>query len=242
MKSEKSIRIDKYLSNMGIGSRKDIKKHIKMGRVKINEKIVKESNDSVNKNDIVRFDNEVIEYEEFTYIMMNKPQGVISATEDKYQNTVLDILEDRYKNRGLFPAGRLDKDTEGLLILTNNGTLAHNMLSPKKHVTKKYLVKVVGRLGESDVKAFENKIVLEDGYECMPAKLDILESDEESLAIVEIKEGKFHQVKRMFLATDKTVVYLKRISMGPISLDESLKLGEYRKLTAEELNLLENYM
>jgi len=242
MKSEKSIRIDKYLSNMGIGSRKDIKKHIKMGRVKINEKVVKESNDSVNKNDIVRFDNEVIEYEEFTYIMMNKPQGVISATEDKYQNTVLDILEDRYKNRGLFPAGRLDKDTEGLLILTNNGTLAHNMLSPKKHVTKKYLVKVVGRLGESDVKAFENKIVLEDGYECMPAKLDILESDEESLAIVEIKEGKFHQVKRMFLATDKTVVYLKRISMGPISLDESLKLGEYRKLTAEELNLLENYM
>ncbi|MBP2028789.1 16S rRNA pseudouridine516 synthase [Acetoanaerobium pronyense] len=242
MKSEKSIRIDKYLSNMGIGSRKDIKKHIKMGRVKINEKIVKESNDSVNKNDIVRFDNEVIEYEEFTYIMMNKPQGVISATEDKYQNTVLDILEDRYKNRGLFPAGRLDKDTEGLLILTNNGTLAHNMLSPKKHVTKKYLVKVVGRLGESDVKAFENKIVLEDDYECMPAKLDILESDEESLAIVEIKEGKFHQVKRMFLATDKTVVYLKRISMGPISLDESLKLGEYRKLTAEELNLLENYM
>ena len=242
MKSEKSIRIDKYLSNMGIGSRKDIKKHIKMGRVKINEKIVKESNDSVNKNDIVRFDNEVIEYEEFTYIMMNKPQGVISATEDRYQNTVLDILEDRYKNRGLFPAGRLDKDTEGLLILTNNGTLAHNMLSPKKHVTKKYLVKVVGRLGESDVKAFENKIVLEDGYECMPAKLDILESDEESLAIVEIKEGKFHQVKRMFLATDKTVVYLKRISMGPISLDESLKLGEYRKLTAEELNLLENYM
>lgn len=242
MKSEKSIRIDKYLSNMGIGSRKDIKKHIKMGRVKINEKVVKESNDSVNKNDIVRFDNVVIEYEEFTYIMMNKPQGVISATEDKYQNTVLDILEDRYKNRGLFPAGRLDKDTEGLLILTNNGTLAHNMLSPKKHVTKKYLVKVVGRLGESDVKAFENKIVLEDGYECMPAKLDILESDEESLAIVEIKEGKFHQVKRMFLATDKTVVYLKRISMGPISLDESLKLGEYRKLTAEELNLLENYM
>lgn len=242
MKSEKSIRIDKYLSNMGIGSRKDIKKHIKMGRVKINEKVVKESNDSVNKNDIVRFDNEVIEYEEFTYIMMNKPQGIISATEDKYQNTVLDILEDRYKNRGLFPAGRLDKDTEGLLILTNNGTLAHNMLSPKKHVTKKYLVKVVGRLGESDVKAFENKIVLEDGYECMPAKLDILESDEESLAIVEIKEGKFHQVKRMFLATDKTVVYLKRISMGPISLDESLKLGEYRKLTAEELNLLENYM
>lgn len=242
MKSEKSIRIDKYLSNMGIGSRKDIKKHIKMGRVKINEKIVKESNDSVNKNDIVRFDNEVIEYEEFTYIMMNKPQGVISATEDKYQNTVLDILEDRYKNRGLFPAGRLDKDTEGLLILTNNGTLAHNMLSPKKHVTKKYLVKVVGRLEESDVKAFENKIVLEDGYECMPAKLDILESDEESLAIVEIKEGKFHQVKRMFLATDKTVVYLKRISMGPISLDENLRLGEYRKLTAEELNLLENYM
>lgn len=242
MKSEKSIRIDKYLSNMGIGSRKDIKKYIKMGRVRINERVIKQSSDFVKINDIVTFDNEVIEYEEFTYIMMNKPQGIISATEDKYQNTVLDILEDRYKNRGLFPAGRLDKDTEGLLILTNNGTLAHNMLSPKKHVTKKYLVKVVGRLGESDVKAFENKIVLEDGYECMPAKLDILESDEESLAIVEIKEGKFHQVKRMFLATDKTVVYLKRISMGPISLDESLRLGEYRNLTAEELNLLENYM
>lgn len=242
MKSEKSIRIDKYLSNMGIGSRKDIKKYIKMGRVRINERVIKQSSDFVKINDIVTFDNEVIEYEEFTYIMMNKPQGIISATEDKYQNTVLDILEDRYKNRGLFPAGRLDKDTEGLLILTNNGTLAHNMLSPKKHVTKKYLVKVVGRLGESDVKAFENKIVLEDGYECMSAKLDILESDEESLAIVEIKEGKFHQVKRMFLATDKTVVYLKRISMGPISLDESLRLGEYRNLTAEELNLLENYM
>ncbi len=236
------MRLDKYLANMGIGSRSEIKKYIKNRRVKVNGVYISDSGDIVSTDDDIRFDEERIFYKKFIYIMMNKPQGVISATEDRYQNTVLDLLDSSYLNFDLFPVGRLDKDTEGLLLLTNDGKLAHNMLSPKKHVDKKYYVEVSGNLTNEDIKAFSGNITLDDGYECMPAKLEILNSDNISKAYVTIKEGKFHQIKRMFESIGKEVIYLKRLTMGSLELDENLEPGEYRELTEQEMNMLNDYM
>ena len=239
------LRLDKMICNLGYSTRSQLKKEIKSGCVTVNGQIVKDSSLIVDSDlDIVTYNGETINYIEYIYIMMNKPQGVISATEDYYSaKTVIDLLDDFSKNFKPFPVGRLDKDTEGLLILTNNGKLAHNMLSPRKHVDKTYFAYIEGVLTEEDVKAFSEGVTfLDDGYKTMPAKLEIIRSKEISECRVTIKEGKFHQVKRMFEAVDKRVIYLKRLSMGPIALDDTLELGEYRELNEEEMLLLEEFM
>ncbi|MEH7238950.1 pseudouridine synthase [Bacillus sp. JJ1562] len=236
------MRIDKLLANRGFGSRKEVKGLLKSGAVQINGVPVKDSSKHIKvESDTVTVHGEVIEYKEFIYLMLNKPQGVISATEDYLHDTVLDLLEMEDTVYKPFPVGRLDKDTEGLLLLTNDGQLAHQLLSPKKHVPKTYLAIIDGEVTVEDVEAFRNGVTLDDGYETMPAVLTIISSGLRSEIEVIIEEGKFHQVKRMFEAVGKRVVYLKRIKMGPLPLDETLDLGEYRELTDEEVMLLKTY-
>lgn len=234
------LRIDKMLSNIGLGSRKDIKQDAKKGQIKINDIIEKDSSRIIDTEiDEVKYKGEVVKYVQYIYLMMNKPKGVVSATEDNYDKTVIDLLKDEDKFYEPFPVGRLDKDTEGLLLLTNNGLLAHDLLSPKKHVDKTYYAEVEEEVSEDDIKAFAEGVVLtNENYKTLPAKLEIIDAGYPSSCYVTIKEGKFHQVKRMFNAVNNEVVYLKRLSMGPIKLDESLKLGEYRHLTEEELKLI----
>ncbi|RAK21187.1 16S rRNA pseudouridine516 synthase [Anoxybacillus vitaminiphilus] len=237
-----SLRIDKLLANMGYGTRKEVKKLLKSGVVKVDDVIVKDPKMQVNPDEqVVTVWGEEVQYKEFIYLMMNKPPGVISATEDVVQETVIDLLEEEDKIFAPFPVGRLDKDTEGLLLLTTDGQLAHQLLSPKKHVPKTYFAVIDGEVTEADVAAFRQGIVLDDGYKTKPAELVILKSGIRSDVEVTITEGKFHQVKRMFQAVGKRVVYLKRIQMGPLSLDESLALGEYRELTDEEVALLKSF-
>ncbi|UOY94346.1 rRNA pseudouridine synthase [Ectobacillus sp. JY-23] len=233
------MRIDKLLANMGFGSRKEVKKLLKEGAVKIDGMPVKDAKFHVNvTKDEVTVYGEVVEYKEFIYLMMNKPQGVISATEDNMHETVIDLLEEEDLVFEPFPVGRLDKDTEGFLLLTNDGQLAHQLLSPKKHVPKKYFAKVEGQVTEEDIEAFQKGVILDDGYETKPGVLTILHSGPLSEIELVITEGKFHQVKRMFEAVGKKVVYLKRTEMGPLKLDEELELGQYRELTEEEVALL----
>ncbi len=234
------IRIDKMLSNIGLGSRSQIKTEIKSGCVKINGIIEKNASRIINtEKDEVKYKNEIVKYIQYIYIMMNKPQGVVSATEDNYDKTVVDLLEEKDKFYAPFPVGRLDKDTEGLLILTNDGMLNHNLLSPKKHVDKIYYAEIEGKVTDEDVKSFQKGILLKnENYTTLPAKLEILESGHKSKCYVTIREGKFHQVKRMFIAVGKEVTYLKRIAMGSINLDKTLKLGEYRHLTDKEIKQL----
>jgi 16S rRNA pseudouridine516 synthase len=232
------IRIDKMLSNVGLGSRKQIKQDAKNGLIKVNDEIVKDSSKIIDTEiDEVKYKNEIIEYIQYIYLMMNKPAGVVSATEDNYDKTVIDLLEDKEKFYKPFPVGRLDKDTVGLLLLTNDGKLAHELLSPRKHVDKTYYVEVAEEVTEEDIKIFEAGIKLED-FTTLPAKLEIIESGYPSKCFVTIKEGKFHQIKRMFKAVNNEVVFLKRISMGPLTLDEKLPEGTYRHLTEQELNSL----
>lgn len=233
------LRIDKLLANMGYGTRKEVKKLLKAGVVKVDGMMVKDAKTHVDpKKQIVTVWGEEVEYKPFIYLMMNKPKGVISATEDAVEETVVDLLEEEDRIFDPFPVGRLDKDTEGLLLLTNDGQLAHQLLSPKKHVPKKYEAIIDGEVTEEDVAAFRRGVVLDDGYETKPAELVIIRSGLRSDVQVTITEGKFHQIKRMFQAVGKRVVYLKRIQMGPISLDETLEPGEYRELTDEEIALL----
>ncbi|MEH7379611.1 pseudouridine synthase [Bacillus sp. JJ1533] len=235
------MRIDKLLANRGFGSRKEVKSLLKSGAVQLNGVPVKDSSKHVKvDSDTVTVHGEVVEYKEFIYLMLNKPQGVISATEDNLHDTVLDLLEMEDTVYKPFPVGRLDKDTEGLLLLTNDGQLAHQLLSPRKHVPKTYLAIIEGEVTEEDVEAFRNGVTLDDGYETMPAVLTIISSGLRSEIEVVIEEGKFHQVKRMFEAVGKRVVYLKRIKMGPLPLDETLELGEYRELTDQEVMRLKN--
>ncbi|MCC0645654.1 MULTISPECIES: pseudouridine synthase [unclassified Clostridioides] len=236
----KKQRIDKILSNLGYGSRSEIKKYCKQGSVVVNGSEVSNPGTQVDtENDEILFNGEEVVYREYIYLMMNKPDGYISATTDKYDPTVLDLIDVSYLAFEPFPVGRLDKDTEGLLVLTNDGKLSHRVLSPKKHVPKTYYAKIDGIVTEKDVEAFAEGVVLDDGYKTMASQLKILKSDEESEIELTIHEGKFHQVKRMFESVDKKVVYLKRLSMGNLKLDESLELGEYRELTDEEVKLIE---
>lgn len=232
-------RLDKFLADMGCGTRSEVKNYIKKGRVSVNGNVIKSSDVKINTEaDLVSFDGKALGYVEYEYYMLNKPQGVVSATEDKRERTVIDLITDKNR-KDLFPVGRLDKDTEGLLLITNDGQLAHNLLSPKKHVDKVYYVKVDGMITEEMAEKFATGVQLEDGVMTLPSKLCILEnSDEVHSAKLTIREGKFHQVKRMFEACGRTVVYLKRLQMGTLILDESLALGEYRKLTIEELRQL----
>lgn len=236
----KKLRVDKVLSNLGYGSRAELKVYCKKGLVKINDNIISNPGTQVDTDiDKIEFNNEIVKYREFVYIMMNKPDGYLSATFDKRDPIVLDLIDPSYLTFEPFPVGRLDKDTEGLLVLTNDGQLAHRVLSPKKHVPKTYYAKIEGVVTEEDIKAFEKGVILDDGYETMPSQLKILKSDELSEIELTIHEGKFHQVKRMFESVGKKVVYLKRLSMGKLILDEKLNLGEYRELTDEEVKLIE---
>ena len=215
---------------------------LKAGRVTVNGKKEKSAKLQIDEErDQIRFDGQVLEYEEFVYYMMNKPQGVISATEDSKHRTVLDLLDDIARTKEVFPVGRLDIDTHGLLLLTNDGQLAHALLSPKRHVDKTYQAQVKGIMSQEDVQTFAKGIPLKD-FTCQPAKLEILSVDSdkgESQVRVTIAEGKFHQVKRMVAYCGKEVVDLQRLTMGTLALDENLERGEWRRLTREELeNLL----
>ena len=236
--TKKALRLDKYLADLSVGTRTEVKQYIKRGRVTVNGQVVTSPEFKIQTgSDKVEFDQMPLSYEHFEYYMLNKPAGVVSATRDKFGKTVVDLIEDANR-KDLFPVGRLDKDTEGLLLITNDGDLAHQLLSPKKHVDKVYFAKINGRVTEEDKKVFAEGLVVDEELTAMPAKLEILKSDEESEILLTIKEGKFHQVKRMFEAVGKEVTYLKRMSMGSLKLDEGLALGEYRKLTEEELAAL----
>ena len=236
------MRLDKFLVACAVESRTEVKNLLKAGRVTVNGKKEKSAKLQINEErDEIRFDGQVLEYEEFVYYMMNKPQGVISATEDTKHRTVLDLLDDYARAKEVFPVGRLDIDTHGLLLLTNDGQLAHALLSPKRHVDKTYLAQVEGIMSQEDVDTFAKGISLKD-FTCQPAKLELVSVDSvknQSLVRVTIAEGKFHQVKRMVAYCGKEVVDLQRLTMGTLVLDENLERGEWRRLTREELeNLL----
>ena len=236
------MRLDKFLANSGIGTRKEVKEILKNKKISVNDVFVKDGKIEIDKEkDIVKYEDKIIYYKPFVYIMMNKPAGVISATEDSHHKTVIDLLNNEYRTYDIFPVGRLDIDTEGLLLLTNDGVLSHNLLSPKKHVDKKYYVEIANSLSDDDIKMLENGIKLEENFVTKKAKVEIIFNNSEkneNLAYITISEGKFHQVKRMFKAVNNEVLYLKRVKIGNLSLDEKLKLGEYRELTEEELNNL----
>lgn len=232
------LRLDKYLAEMNLGTRSEVKKLITKGQIQVNEAIVKKPELKLDPtSDRVQYQGREITYVIYEYYMLNKPSGVISATEDKRDTTVIDLIESRQR-KDLFPVGRLDKDTEGLLLITNDGALAHRLLSPKKHVDKTYYAKISGEVTKEDIETFEKGVCIGEEKLTLPAKLVILKSGAESEIELTIQEGRFHQVKRMFQAVGKEVVYLKRLSMGSLSLDPSLKPGEYRKLTKEEMEQL----
>lgn len=232
------MRLDKFLANAGVGTRSEVKQYVKKGLIQVNGTTVKKADLNISESeDEILYQNKKITLQTHFYYMMNKPQGVISATEDNFQKTVLDLLGND-KRSDLFPVGRLDKDTEGLLLITNDGDLAHRLLAPKKHVSKIYYARIQGRVTEEDVTAFREGLDIDKDFKALPANLKILKSDEESEIEVEIFEGKFHQVKRMFQAVGKKVVFLKRLSMGKLVLDPTLTVGEYRALTSKELDVL----
>ncbi|NGZ75691.1 pseudouridine synthase [Saccharibacillus alkalitolerans] len=243
-KTGKKLRIDKILSHLGIATRSESKKLVKQGRVAVDGSPIKDSGLQVDpESALVEVDGQPVRYREFVYLLLNKPQGVVSATEDRYDRTVIDLLDAEYLAFEPFPVGRLDKDTEGLLLLTNDGKLAHELLSPRKHVSKTYEAVVFGAVDESDGSAFRAGVELDDGYRTMPAELEIVRRYEREGAAhsdirLTIMEGKFHQVKRMFEAVGKKVVFLKRVSMGPLLLDPALSPGQYRELSEEELTAL----
>lgn len=233
------MRLDKFLAEVGIGSRKEVKVLIKKGQIKVNEEVIKSDKFQVKEfDDQITYLDEPLVYQKDFYYVLNKPAGVISATQDNYEQTVMDLLSDEDYREDLFPVGRLDKDTEGLLILTNDGKLAHQLLSPKKHVEKEYFAKVKGVMTEEDIDSFARGLVIDKGEQTLPAQLfiDSVDHEEETSTIrLILHEGKFHQVKRMVQAVGKEVTYLKRLRMGGFLLPEALDNGEYRELTEAEL-------
>lgn len=236
-------RLDKIISNLGLASRKEAKQMARKGMIEVDGEVAKDSSMLVDpeKANIV-VNGEKVFYRKYIYLLMNKPDGVISATSDNHDETVIDLLEPDHQVFEPFPVGRLDKDTVGLLILTNDGELNHRLISPKFHVNKVYFAKIDKEVTGKDIESFKKGIKLDDGYVCREAQLNILSADENGSEIeLTIQEGKFHQVKRMFEAVDKKVTYLKRISFGGIKLDDKLEEGEYRELTESELELLKSY-
>lgn len=235
------IRLDKYLSEMGAGTRQEVKRYIRQGRVEVDGKVVKKPEEKVDENtQEVALDGSEVAYARYEYYMLNKPAGVVSASRDKRDRTVVSLITER-KRGDLFPVGRLDKDTEGLLLVTNDGGLAHRLLSPGKHVDKCYYAEVSGMVTQQEVELFAEGVDIGTAHEeerTRPARLEILSSGKISRIRLTIQEGKFHQVKRMFRAAGKEVLYLKRESMGSLVLDESLSPGQYRHLTEEELKKL----
>ena len=235
------MRLDKLLVHWGFGTHKEVKQLIKNGYVKVNGEVIKKDKHHVDPvGDKVYVDDERIHYQEYVYYMLNKPAGYVSATEDNVYPTVIDLIEENYR-QDLFPVGRLDVDTEGLLLITNDGALAHQLLSPKKHCPKVYYAKIQGVVTDDDVQTFLSGVVIDNEYQCQSAHLKILSTTQNHSEIeVEIYEGKFHQVKKMFHAVGKEVLYLKRIRMKNLNLDENLELGAYRPLTDEELDRLKS--
>ena len=231
------MRLDKFLSNMNIASRSQVKGILKAGRVRVNSNVETKGDAKIDPEvDCIEFDGVRVFYELYRYFMLYKPQGCVSATKDRLSDTVLDILKDENTD-GLFPVGRLDKDTEGLLIITNDGKLAHELLSPAKHVDKKYLVHLDKLIDDAAIAQIEAGIDIGDDKPCLPCEIEKIEDDK---VFITIREGRFHQVKRMFAAVGITVTFLKRISMGAVTLDENLQPGEYRRLTDEEVKSLAN--
>lgn len=226
-------RLDKLLAGTGKWSRREVKALVRQGLVRVDGRLAASAEDKLDPAAaVVTVAGETISLCRFTYVMLHKPAGVLTATEDRKQPTVLDLLPPELRRIGLAPVGRLDKDTEGLLLLTNDGELAHRLLSPKYHVDKRYLARVDGELSAADTEAFARGMTLGDGLECLPAGLEVLP---DRVCIVTLREGKFHQVKRMLAARGAPVLYLKRLSMGPLTLDDSLAAGAYRLLRAEEI-------
>lgn len=236
-------RLDKMIASTGKFSRREVKGLVRQGRVLVSGVPARSPEEKYDPEAItLSVDGETLAYRRYTWLMLHKPAGVLSATEDGRGTTVLDLLPEELRRQNLFPVGRLDKDTEGLLLLTNEGGLAHDLLSPRHHVDKVYYTRVSGRLTEDDCRAFAAGMTLEDGLQCLPAELEILTvSDGESEAHVTLREGKFHQVKRMLAARGKPVLYLKRIQMGNLPLDPALSRGEFRLLTEQEVYLLRKF-
>lgn len=229
-------RLDKLLAGTGKWSRREVKALVRQGLVRVDGRLAASAEDKLDPAAaIITVAGETISLCRFTYVMLHKPAGVLTATEDRKQPTVLDLLPPELRRIGLAPVGRLDKDTEGLLLLTNDGELAHRLLSPKYHVEKRYFARVDGELSAADAEAFARGMTLGDGLECLPAGLEVLP---DRVCIVTLREGKFHQVKRMLAARGAPVLYLKRLSMGPLTSDDSLAAGAYRLLRAEEISAL----
>ena len=237
------MRLDKLLANYGIGTRKEVKSLIRKGFVKVNGMIIKKDDFKVDHEiDEIVFDDELIEYRPYVYIMLNKPAGYISATKDNLHPTVLELIKG-YENYDLFPVGRLDLDTEGLLLITNDGDFSHKLLAPSRNHSKIYFANIAGVMDEQDIQAFKDGIILNTGYHCKPANLEIINKNNDSCDVrIEIFEGKFHQVKKMFLAYGVKVTYLKRISFGEFKLDEGMAVGSYRTLTEAEKTILRTYL
>ena len=229
-------RLDKLLAGTGKWSRREVKALVRQGLVRVDGRLAASAEDKLDPAvAVVTVAGETISLCRFTYVMLHKPAGVLTATEDRKQPTVLDLLPPELRRIGLAPVGRLDKDTEGLLLLTNDGELAHRLLSPKYHVDKRYFARVDGELSAADTEALARGMTLGGGLECLPAGLEVLP---DRVCIVTLREGKFHQVKRMLAARGAPVLYLKRLSMGPLTLDDSLAAGAYRLLRAEEISAL----
>lgn len=226
-------RLDKRLSATGAWSRKEARELIRAGRVTADGVVIRQPEAKVGEETPILVDGAPIGGSGPVYLMMHKPAGLVSATEDPREETVLSLLPERYRRLGLFPAGRLDKDTEGLLLLTNDGPLAHRLLAPKSHVDKVYYVEVDGRLDAGDAAAVAEGVTLADGYTCLPGTLELLDGG--TGAYITLHEGKYHQIKRMMAARGKPVTYLKRVRFGPLTLDESLPKGGWRALTEEEI-------
>ena len=234
------MRLDKFLADMGLGTRSEVKKDIRKGLILVNGTPIRTPEYKIDiQKDQVTAKGQPVSYAKQEYYMLNKPGGVVSATEDKREKTVLDLIQEK-KRKDLFPVGRLDKDTEGLLLITNDGPLAHELLSPKKHVDKTYFVKAGKPLSDEDVRMLETGVDIGEEKQTLPAKISRISQEGTSLCLT-IREGRFHQIKRMFQAVDNEVLYLKRLSMGPLDLDENLAPGEYRTLTEEEMKRLKEH-
>lgn len=234
------MRIDKFISELGVASRKEASKIARGGGVLVNGIAVRDLSEHIDPdNDIVVFQGRELSYKKYVYVMLNKPAGYVSATEDSKLPVVTELLPEELRSRGLFPVGRLDKDTVGMMILTNNGSLAHTVLSPKRHVEKEYYFEAAEPLDADAEEKFRSGIVLRDGYECKSAEIE-LNPDRKS-GIITLTEGKYHQIKRMVASFDNAVTYLKRISFATIPLDETLESGEWRYLTPEEEALLVSF-
>lgn len=226
-------RIDRIISDMSIAPRRQVKSYIKAGRISVNGKLVNRPDEKYDtETALIEVDGELIHYEEFVYFMLNKPSGVISATRDDKEKTVIDLLEEKHRKPGLFPVGRLDKDTEGLLILTNDGVFAHKVTSPKHGVKKKYYLETEIEIPDGAQKLLRKGAILSDGTKCLPAELEILSP---CSCYLEITEGKYHQVKRMMASIGAGIIYLKRIAIGNLELDDDLKPGQYRQMNKCEL-------